>query len=1110
MSKREPTAEQRAAIDAAGEVLVSASAGSGKTFVMIEKIISLILRGEADVSSVLAVTFTNLAAGEMKERLRAALVARINEESGPARSRLKVQLAEIATADISTLHSFCTNVIRRYFYRSDAAGNFRVADEAEAAKIRLRAVDLVFDRLLEEKDEDFALLCRIFADGRGFGRLRDVLLRSYGRTVVQAGFESYLRALPALYDEAHFDALAAELFAPVRARAQRLAEACARLQEEAEPYFTAGVFGEKHAAFLRERAAFGADVAACADLFAAAPLAARELGRKPSNAAVKRSGSAFALELDGRMAALKEEVDGIKKALEGAGERQEALARFLAAGRPAAALCGLLLAFDAQYATLKTRAGVLDFADLERKCLQLLEDEDVRREVAGRYTHVFVDEYQDINPVQERILSLVSGGNVFMVGDAKQSIYGFRGCSARFFAQKFDGLRPQGRALTLNGNFRSATAVLDAVNAVFSEVMTAETGGVDYAATSVMRAGGDAPRGTAHIVFVPERVGEEPEARERGVYSVAEHLSPEDEEFGEGAAIAALAEQKLAEGYTYGDIVVLVRSKRGRAERIVAELARRGLPVSAEAEVNVCDYPEVKAVIGILQYLDNAAQDIPLACALKSALGSFTDGELAAVRLAAGQGETFRDACARYAREKRDGTAAKLRAFYAACDKLRLLCSVESAAAVMTHILSATGMEGELLALPCGAERVRRVGRLIAESGELSVPEFLEALKSGGYFVGFSESGGENAVRVMTMHASKGLEFPVVIVAGMNAPFNKEDLSGILYDDEWGFAFPAYDLENFVGRETLLRSVLKARIRRRRAADEMRILYVALTRAQRELYLVFTQDKPFRPERVAEAGCFAAFIDLDRSRDLVRPVSGGQTEPPRERVLAVGESDGEARRAVLARYRVPYPHADALGLPVKTSPTAYAAGPGEPAATAAEEDGPFSPPADPETGTAYHAFLERADFSAPPAAEAARLYEAMTAEGMEGLDRAKMQSILEMPVFASFRGKTLWRERAFLLSLPACELYDTRAEDGVLVQGVVDVMAFGGEECLLVDYKYSSLGPEALLQKYAPQLAIYAAAARRLPGVKKVTACLVNILRGYRADLPEGTPVRPA
>ncbi len=1101
MSRRDPTPEQRAAIDAAGEVLVSASAGSGKTFVMIEKIIALILRGEAETSSVLAVTFTNLAAGEMKERLRAALVERINAETdAAARARLKAQLGEIATADICTVHAFCTNVIRRYFYESDVAGNFRVADESEASKLRLRAVDLTFDRLLEEKSEGFALLCRLYAGGRGFDRLRKLLLEAYARTVVRGEPTAVLQGVPALYCRERFEALERELFAPVRERAARLERTCAALEEEAKTVLSPAV-AEKYAAFLRERAAYAAAVAAAEDVFAAASVPP-PAGRKPSAALLKKEGAA-APAFDGRVAALKEEFAALSKGMGGQGEREAEFSLFLRSGKPAAAMCELLSVFDEVYSSLKRRANALDFNDLERKCLALLEKPSVRAEVAGRYTHVFVDEYQDVNPVQERILALVAGENVFMVGDAKQSIYGFRGCSAAFFAQKFAKLQPLGRALTLNGNFRSGGAVLDAVNDIFSAVMTSETGSVDYAGTSVMTPGNPAaPRGAAHVVLVPP--AEKAVREERGVYSVAEHLEPSpDEEYAEGAAIASVVGQCVADGkYGYGDIVVLTRNKQGKAGRIVAELVRRGIPVAAQAEINVCDYPEVKTLLDILRYLDNSSQDIPLASALKSAAGRLTDEELANIRLLAGGKESFSSACELYVRQKADDTAQKLRAFFVRCDGWRLRANVCGAAELLTRILSETGMEADLLALPAGAERVRRVRRLIAECGELDLSAFLQALKTGGNFIGSSERGGEDAVRVMTMHASKGLEFPVVIVAGMNAPFNSDDLSGVLYDDEWAFAFPAYDPENFVASETVLRGALRNRILRRRAEDEMRLLYVALTRAERELWMVFTKRTSFSPERVAAAKCFADFIDLDRLEDRIEPVFGGEVSAPATRVLSFA-ADEEARRAVAARYRQAYPFAASLRLPVKTSPTALlrardAAGS---AWSAEEEEAPLGE-ADAETGTAYHAFLERADFFAPPAQEAARLEEVLRAEGFTCLRAAQMQSILEMPVFASLRGWDLRRECAFLTSVPARELYAADADDPVLVQGVIDLLARRGEECVIVDYKYSAHGTQYLLETYAPQVRLYAAAAAKLPGVHAVRAVLVNILRGEQVEVP--------
>ena len=316
-----------------------------------------------------------------------------------------------------------------------------------------------------------------------------------------------------------------------------------------------------------------------------------------------------------------------------------------------------------------------------------------------------------------------------------------------------------------------------------------------------------------------------------------------------------------------------------------------------------------------------------------------------------------------------------------------------------------------------------------------------------------------------------------------------------------GFAFPAYDFSAYVSGETVLRTALKTRIRRKRAEDEMRLLYVAVTRAKERLHLVFSKNKKFDPEKVAEAGCFADFVDLSKFRENETPVFGAELTPPAERVLTSAPPDEEALSAVRARYHRPYAHAETLGLPVKTSPSQLLQD-----RTAEEEEENaeefYETPADALTGTAYHAFLERADFAADPSAESARLYAELTAEGLAGLEREKMESILAMPVFSSLSGYTLRRECPFLLNVPAREIGVADAEDELLVQGVIDLLAVRGEECVIVDYKYSSHGAERLASDYALQLRIYAAAARRIPGVKKVSARILNILRGFCIDVP--------
>ena len=696
--------------------------------------------------------------------------------------------------------------------------------------------------------------------------------------------------------------------------------------------------------------------------------------------------------------------------------------------------------------------------------------------------------------------------------------------------------------------------------------MTRESCSVDYAHTSMMAAGLPAQSGgRVCAAFVPEE--EKAAPAQRDIYSVADRLGPvEDEEFAEGALIAdiirrevgtlrldpATGEQVRTE---FGDIVLLTRNMTGFAGRIVGELVRRGIPVAAATDVNICDYPEVKAMIALLQFLDNGAQDIPLAASLKSALGGLTDAELAAVRLAGkrpgGKDEPFYLACERYAAQGGDALAEKLRRFYARAASLRLRMQVKGAGEVIAAVLAETGMEADLLALPCGEERVRRIRRLAEESGNLSVPAFLEQLRCGGYKVGYAESGGDGAVRVMTMHASKGLEFPVVIVAGMSRDFARQDLQEeILFDDEWGPVPYAYHPEERTRQKTILREVVRRRLLRRRAADEMRLLYVALTRAKSALYLVFGKVRPYDPARAECASCFADFVDLQDLEGCEAPVFGGRLEPPAARVLAAGGVDEAAREAVRALYCEPYPHAAALGLPVKTSPSqllrerrSFAAGaegnasprgeghipspsaaeagisaPGAEAASppsgaeaglfslpdaeetdlaarAAEER--YASPADAATGTAYHAFLERADFAAPAADEIARVCALLPPAQAALLDADRLAAILAMPVFAGLRGARLYREQPFLLGLPASRLYAGASEDTVLVQGVVDLLAVRGEEAVVVDYKYSSLSEQTLREEYAPQMEIYAEAASRWPGVRRVSSYLVNILRGY-------------
>lgn len=1115
MSAKILTAEQRAAVEAEGETLVSASAGSGKTFVMIEKIISLILEGKAQISGVLAVTFTNLAAAEMKEKLKRAIVGRINEETDEGvKSRLKYELSEIGASDICTLHSFCANLIRRYFYVTDENGDFQIADDADASEMKNRAAEIATDALLEQKSEKFQLLLRLYAGSKGLKRLTELFLPLYEKMRVHADYRARLENMPARFTEETFHSIADTLFSGLKVRLTQLRARVQSLAEETEYFVSGNEMSPKYLSFLAEIQALCLQLERAEDLYAAAALAKEsKLSSKPPNGPLKKAENAPALRLDAHIDGAKNAFKEILIELKGYENEGEDLARYLRSGEIAAALCELLLAFDDAYAAVKKRAGKLDFSDLEHRTLALLSHEMVEKELKSRYTHVFVDEYQDVNPCQESILRALQGENMFMVGDVKQSIYGFRGCSARFFGEKFERLSACGKALVLNGNFRSAPRVLDAVNLIFSEVMTKRTGAVDYKNTSVMTASDRFPKnsGEVWLDFIPEEEEKTPE--ERDVYSVIGHLNGGEEKTdAEGAYIASVIAAELHKKHfdadsgefvqnDYKDIVVLSRSKTGRAAKIIAELVRRGIPVASAAEYNICEYPEIKRLIEILRYLDCAEQDIPLAAALKSALGKLTDEELADIRLAAGSQKSFVEACREYAEAAQNRTGEKLRAFYAQTQRLRLLANVRSAAELLAGILSESGEEIEQLRAENGEERVKRIDRFLSECGALSVSDVLRRLKNNRYQVGFSEAGGENAVRVMTMHASKGLEFPVVIVAGMDNRFDDRDFKEkILTDEEWGFAPLSYNEQNFTAYDTILRALFRERMTARRAEDEMRLLYVAATRAQYCMHFIFREEGEFDFARVGRASKFSDFIPFEKFRDRFLQLESADFVATGERPLLISSTDEAAEREISLRYRAPYPYASSLEIPVKSSASAILKRQGERFYAEKElfpEDTGGSK-TDKETGIAYHAFLERADFFAPPEREAERifaLFEKTRPELAAKLNRQKMARILAFPLFGNLRGFTLYREQEFLLSLPANALFATDSEDEVLVQGAIDLLAVRGDEALIIDYKYSTHSDERLVRDYARQLEIYAAAVGKIAKIEKISAHIVNLDR---------------
>ena len=1139
------TLEQRAAIQAQGKTIVSASAGSGKTTVMIEKIIRFIAGG-GDVGEVLAVTFTKKAASQMKEKLRKALIKEINaEETDDARrSALKKQLDNVQSADISTIHSFCAKLLRTHFYSIGVDNAFRVIndEDAEGTALKNTALDELFEEGYEEKDEQFLHLLSIYWRKKSDNTLREILLSAYKSLRNRADYRSYLQHSGA-YDESTFENVCQDLFTSLKRKCAYYVQ----FVEDELTYFEIAAH-ESALSVCSQLYQMLQDVLSASDYFQACAL------RKEKFAVVrgsKKDSEEKRAHIQ-RLSALKAKIvdiydDELLKTLSKEEEKQN----FLLSAKTAAALANSLLKFDEKFSQLKNERGALDYNDLEHKTLQLLQDDEIAKEVREKYRYVFVDEYQDVNPVQEAIISRIGGENLFLVGDVKQSIYGFRGSKSKFFVEKqkeFENCG--GNNLMMKRNFRSADAVLDAVNTQFSLAMTPQTCNVHYAVDSYMERGGRYAlnSGKVQIHFLPEE--EKKAAALRDVYSVMENADKyEREERASAKVIKHIIERERSgkwfnadsgeeQPVRYSDIAILSRKKQGQIAKTVAALAAEGIPVSSVSAINVCDYSEIKTLIDILSLIDNSAQDVPLCSALLSTMGGCTLDDLADIRLAYPNEKFYRNACKRYVEEKKDVTAYKLSRFYMRLEEARTLSGVLSAGELLTKIITDTRMEARLLSKDNGAACLKRIHRFIEETSvdePLSVHAFLNRLRNLGYNIPFNENAGEDSVKVLTMHSSKGLEYPIVIVDDLNAPFKGADKDEAMIEETYGLAPRAFNSENMTRRETLLRRLHEQKQVENSVADELNLYYVALTRAKDTLHLLFKKPSAFADVKYAKS--FADFTDFSVWQKYV-VCDDIFDVPKQERTALVFRPDETLARQIMDAFLWEYPHVGYENLPVKSSATQLMDDGFMPAyqpemvqittpdETVEETEYEKTGKTGKEKGIAYHAFLEYTDFTLLTdngrRVDKARLTDIVentlkvlqreNVVDLSLLDKEKCAEILSSDVFYRLENKTLYKEQQFLASLPVKDTYAKynqayvslkNGEENMLFQGAIDLLAVGSDEAWVIDYKYSLKNADALKEKYLPQLSLYRQATAkilRLP-LEKVHGCIVNIYHGFQVDV---------
>lgn len=1201
------TDAQRRGITTTGRsLLVSAAAGSGKTAVLAERCAHLVCDADdpCDVDELLVVTFTEAAADEMRARIGKALRARA--AAAPS-ERLAPQLALLDRASIGTLHGFCSRLLRQYFHLVGLDPAFSVLDADEARLLRTEtARQLMDDRYELDEQSEFQRLVDAYGDGDD-ARVIRLVLKIYELQTSLVDEDAWMeKSLGRLREAAEAPTLSEtdlgrELQQLV---ASGLAAAKARCAEGIGQLSRLGDF-RKYKDLLQvyqgvletlERVRRESGTAGLA-----ASVASLEFPRLPP---VRN-------DVPNKDAA-KATVDAVRDAVNKGPWRdclrftpeqwQDGLRRVLP---HAQLLLSLVKQFEQRYREVKDASRVVDFSDLERFALRALRDPNHPETLAPsaaaraqhrRFRHVLVDEYQDINEVQDAILRLVSREcltgepgaerNLFSVGDVKQSIYRFRLAEPGRFLERERLFRSDesgaGEVIDLQANFRSRAPLLEAVNRVFERLMTAEAADLDYVQTHRLHAGKQFPPdphgvccfagAPIELHVLPKKLdapAEDPGERkeecdddtapdldraEREALLVARRIR---EMMGlDGGRPMCVMESSPDGGMSprplrFGDVVVLLRAMRHKADEYAEVLESAGIPVHSDSSTGYFESTEVRDVLALLALLDNPRQDVPLAAVLRGPLTRLPEPEnsLARIRIAypAGeQGVPFHDAARRYAAERDDDLARWLRGFNTRLGTWRAFAQRRPLPDLLWKVYDDTGLLAYCGALRNGRQRVANLNYLHERATQFAsfhrqgLARFLRFLDSLREEADLGQAAvateAEDVVRIMSVHRSKGLEFPVVVLPDLGKAINLQDCTGgVLADRNAGLGMVVVDDHKKVRYPSLASTLVRQRLRQQSLAEELRILYVAMTRAKEHLILIGT-DAENAPDKWAarwsghEGPLPADEVLAARTLlDWIGPVwaatrAGGvpvfETTAHPSAEVAAWEHPGKRwtewseRQQRLAELRPidPEPESDALTDEVFariTAPHRFARFTAQEASRAmGSGDGradsvtlaqsallseSMGPSAD-ELGAATHALLQHLDFDRDVAAQVDELVERRVLSS--GVSRH-----VDVEGIRWFLGTELGRElrrnaKALLRELPIYAAEQSTSVSGydcVMLRGRVDVLLPLADESVLVDYKTDA---GADVEAYRPQVEAYADAVRRMTG--KSVRPYVVLLRARR------------
>ena len=856
------TKEQEQAIFLRGKnIMVSAGAGAGKTRVLVSRMAELIMDKEHPIEAdrFLVMTFTNAAAAEMKERIGTELEERL--EKDPDNLYLRKQIRKIRQADISTIHSFCNHLIRTHYNELAIDPSFRIGEEGELFLLRQQAVEQVLEEAYASGRESFLQFVEAYAPGKNDTVLEEMIedLYHFSRSFPNADgwFEKTGKEAAILAGKDGWDTSAAVTLLLSKAQKESL-----QIQEELYQLLESVTEDspEKYTGLLQEIKEYIDSLTQAKDYNSYYKVLSQKSISSFPRASQKEKEWELYEEVKEFHQKVREQINSQKENV--FTTPAEELQREAAVIYPLLEeYMALTKRFAEIYFLCKKEKNVYDFDDLEHFALELLvesydkqgeaQPSETAKELSKKYKMIFVDEYQDTNLVQETILEMLLNkkhNSLFTVGDVKQSIYRFRQARPDLFLRRKDQYISQadaGVSIELRDNFRSAPGVLTFTNYIFSQLMEKEFGGVDYNEKTALRPGDGGPmmqdEETSEILFF-----------QKDSASALKEV-PEDI-LAESAVICKRIKELIEEGYHYGDMVILLRSGAGRMEPMAEFLEQEGIPVSCDNKTGYFQTREITVMLNYLSIVDNIYQDIPMASVMLSSIGKFTEEELVKLRVLIEEpvrGKyTLYDFMRLYMQEgTEEELKKKIRDFLMDLLYFRQQKKEQPLSTLLWDIYERTGFYYDVQLMPDGEKRKENLLMLLkkAEDYEKTVfkglfyfNRYMKQLKS--YEIEMGEAGTsmeeEDVVKIMTIHKSKGLEFPVVFVSGLSKKFNRMDLNkAVLCHPELGIGMECVNTTLRFHHPSLMKKAIQEKVWKDTLEEEMRILYVAMTRAKRKLIL---------------------------------------------------------------------------------------------------------------------------------------------------------------------------------------------------------------------------------------------------------------------------------